>query len=78
MAPLKKTDPTSGSALRTVAKPAAPKAALKKASAKGSPRPQTVPRVSIVSAGGYTVYGSPGKPVYRTARQIAEAIAELD
>jgi len=78
MALLKKTDPASAAAMRTVAKPATPKAALKKAPAKGAPRPQAVPRVSVVTAGGYTVYGSPGKPVYRTVRQIAEAIAELD
>jgi hypothetical protein len=78
MALLKKTDPTIAAGLRAVAKPAPPKAGLKKTAAKGTAQPLTASRVSVVTAGGYTVYGSPVQPVYRTARQIADAIAELD
>lgn len=37
-----------------------------------------VPRVSVITAGGYTVFGSPVRPAHLTTEQIAEAIAELD
>lgn len=73
MALLKKTSRSSAAAL-----PAKSGAAAKKASAKATRRLQDVPRVAKVTAGGYTVYGSPVQPKHRTARQIAEAIAELD
>jgi hypothetical protein len=39
---------------------------------------EAAPRVSMVKAGGYTVFGSPVQPVHLTVAQIADAIAELD
>jgi hypothetical protein len=78
MALLKKSASSSTAVLAKGAKRAAPKAAAKKAPEKVAPRVQAVPRVSKVTAGGYTVYGSPVQPKYRTARQITDAIAELD
>ena len=37
-----------------------------------------VPHVSVTTAGGYTVFGSPVRPAHLTTEQIAQAIAELD
>ena len=51
---------------------------------KRTPRPKKaagshdVPQVSVITAGGYTVFGSPVRPAHLTTEQIAEAIAELD
>ena len=39
---------------------------------------RSVPRVSVITAGGYTVFGSPVRPAHLTTEQIAQAIAELD
>lgn len=56
-----------------------------RAAAAAAPKPGNAarkagaaPLVSRVTAGGFTVYGSPVQPKYRTTKQIAEAIAELD
>lgn len=78
MAQLKRSDPAGTAAQPARAQGTGPKAAAKRAAAKAVPRPAATPRVSMVTAGGYTVYGSPVQPKYRTARQIADAIAELD
>ena len=39
---------------------------------------RSVPHVSVITAGGYTVFGSPVRPAHLTTEQIAQAIAELD
>lgn len=70
-------------------KQAASPAAKKKAPAAERPAPagkkgkkaKPVPgaaRVSVVKAGGYTVFGSPVRPAHLSAEQIAAAIADLD
>lgn len=67
-------------------KQAASPAAKKKAPAAKRPTPagkkaKPVPgaaRVSVVKAGGYTVFGSPVRPAHLSAEQIAAAIADLD
>jgi hypothetical protein len=56
------------------ARPAAKKAAAKKL----AQRRESAPRVSVVTAGGYTVFGSPVQPAHRTTKQIAAAVADLD
>lgn len=78
MATPKQITRAGAAAVPAAERSAAAKAAAKKASAKAARRAQDVPRVSKVTAGGYTVYGSPVQPKVLTTRQIAEAIAELD
>ena len=56
----------------------APRAAPDKGIAASAGKPVSRLRVSRVTAGGYTVYGSPVRPAYRTVEQIAAAIARLD
>jgi len=41
------------------------------------PARSAISRLSKVTAGGYTVFGSPVEPVHRTKQQIVAAIAEL-
>ena len=79
MALLKKPVPAKKAALpasgkRVVSKPAVKRALLKKKPPPGS----SAPHVSVITAGGYTVFGSPVRPAHLTSEQIAQAIAELD
>lgn len=78
MALFQKSAPGKKAATSKAAKRAALKPVVKNTFAKKVSRHQAVPRVSMVTAGGYTVFGSPVQPAHRTTRQIAEAIAELD
>lgn len=79
MAALKQSLSCGKDTQRANARGVSPKPAAKKAAAKRvAQRGEAAPRVSMVTAGGYTVFGSPVQPAHRTTKQIAAAIAELD
>lgn len=60
------------------ARRAVPKAATKRVSSGRKLAARDAPHVSVITAGGYTVFGSPVQPAHLTTEQIAQAIAELD
>jgi len=68
---------TARAASKRGAAKAGSSSAAAKTAAKSSPG-VPIPRVSMVTAGGYTVFSSPVQPMHRTKKQIAEAIADLD
>ena len=79
MNPFKKPVAAKELPLRAPKGRAVPKAAAKRASLKKRPAvTHSAPHVSVITAGGYTVFGSPVRPAHLTTEQIAEAIAELD
>ena len=79
MALLEKPVPAKKATPPAAGKRVAPKAAAKRAALKRKPvLARNVPRVSVITAGGYTVFGSPVRPAHLTTEQIAQAIAELD
>ncbi len=59
-------------------KRAAPDRAKQAVRPKKASAARGVPLVSVTTAGGYTVFGSPVRPAHLTTEQIARAIADLD
>ena len=79
MALFEKSVPAKKTTSPAAGKRVAPKAAAKRVALKKKPVPaRNVPHVSVITAGGYTVFGSPVRPAHLTSEQIAQAIAELD